>query len=181
MAESTNAAIRRYLEEAIAAEASFEGQLRAFSEEGDDDEVRAAFAQHADETRHHHQRLSARLEQLGGAPLLSRSALANILSVTPKLPLPPHRPEERTTQNLIVGFAVEMSECALYEALATIAKSAGDTATESLACEIQVEERRVADRIWRFIPSRAKIAFNMLTLGEVDPSIETKAMLNRIV
>ena len=181
MAESSSAVIRRYLEEAAAAEASFEGQLRAFSQEGDDEDVRAAFAQHADETRHHHERLSARLEQLGGASPLTRSALANVFSVVPKLALAPHQPEERTAQNLIVGFAVETSECALYEALATIAKSAGDTITESLAREIQAEERRIADRIWHFIPSRAKIAFNMLTVGEVDPSIETKAMLNRIV
>ena len=181
MAESTNAAIRRYLEEAIAAEASFEGQLRAFSEEGDDDEVRAAFAQHADETRHHHERLSARLEQLGGASSAVKTPLANVFNAVPKLVLAPQGPEERTAQNLIIGFAVETSECALYEALASIAKSAGDTLTESLAREIQAEERRTAERIWHFIPSRAKIAFNMLTVGEVDPSIETKAMLNRIV
>jgi ferritin-like metal-binding protein YciE len=181
MAESSSAAIRRYLEEAIAAEASFEGQLRAFSEEGDDDEVRATFAQHADETRHHHERLSARLEQMGGSSAVSKSALANVFSAVPKLTLAPHRPEERTAQNLIVGFAVEASECALYEVVASIAKSAGDTLTEFLAREIQAEERRTAERIWHFIPSRAKIAFNMLTVGEVDPSVETKAMLNRIV
>ena len=181
MAESTSGVIRRYLEEAVAAEASFEGHLRAFSEEGDDDEVRALFAQHAEETRSQHQRLTARLEGFGSTPASSNSVLADIFSLTPKLAQTPRVPEELTAQNLVIGFAVETSECALYEALATVAKSAGDTATEYLAREIQREQRQMADRILRLIPSRVKIAFNMLTVGEVDLSVETKAMFNRIV
>jgi ferritin-like metal-binding protein YciE len=181
MADSTNEVIRRYLEDAVAAELSFETQLRAFSEEGDDDEVRAVFAQHADETRRQCQLLSARLPEFGGTSPSAKSVLANVFSLAPKLAQSPHRPEERTAQNLIVGFAVETSECAMYEALAIIAESAGDTATHALAREIQAQERQAAEKIWRFIPSRAKIAFNMLTAGEIDPSVETRALLNRIV
>ena len=181
MARSRNEVIRRYLLEAVAAESSFESHLRVFSEEGDDEEVRAVFAQHADETRRQSEQLSSRLEQLGDSSSSARSVFAELFSLTPKLVQSPNLQEERTAQNLIIGFAVETSECAMYEALAVVAKSAGDTATESLAREIQAQERQTAEKIWRFIPSRVKIAFTMLTAGEIDPSVETRAMLNRIV
>jgi ferritin-like metal-binding protein YciE len=181
MPGSSKEVIRRYLQEIVAAEMSFESQFRAFSEEGDDEEVRAAFAQHADETRRQHERLNARLKEFGGASSSSHSVLVDILSWTPKLGRSAHRQEEKTAHNLIVGFAIETGECAIYEALASIAKSAGDTVTESLARQIQAQERQTAEKLWRFIPSRAKIAFNMLTAGEVDPSVETRAMVDRIV
>lgn len=54
--------IRRYLEDAIAAERSFETQLRNFASDGDDDEVKETFAAHAEETRIQHELLAARLE-----------------------------------------------------------------------------------------------------------------------
>src|SRR5947209_9091459 len=111
MAQNTNEVIRGYLQDAVAAELSFETQLRAFSEEGDDDEVRAAFAQHAGETRRQHELLSARLAEFGGRSPSANSVLANVFSLAPKLGQPPHRQEERTAHNLIVGFAVERSEC----------------------------------------------------------------------
>jgi ferritin-like metal-binding protein YciE len=92
-----------------------------------------------------------------------------------------HTPEERTTQNLIIVFTVESSECAMYEALAAAAEAAGDTATETLAREIQVEERQTAEKIWRFIATRSKIAFNLLTATETDPSVNTRAADNRLI
>lgn len=181
MAESSSDVMRRYLEDAIAAESSFESQLRAFSAEGDDEEVRGAFAEHADETRRQYYRLSARLEQLGGNPSNTKSMLAHLFSLTPRLAQASHRQEERTAQNLIMAFSVETGECAMYEALATVAEVAGDSVTQSLARDIQAQERRTAERIWRFIPSRAKIAFNVLTAGEIDPALATRAVVNRVL
>jgi hypothetical protein len=52
-------------------------------------------------------------------------------------------------------------------------------ATEELARESQEQERTTAERVWKFLPSRSKIAFNMLNLQEVDPSVETRAIENR--
>ena len=69
MAETSSEVLKRYLQDAIAAEKSFETQLRGFSREGDDSEAKAAFAQHAAETRSQHERLTARLEALGGGDL----------------------------------------------------------------------------------------------------------------
>jgi hypothetical protein len=58
--------------------------------------------------------------------------------------------------------------------------AAGDPETERLAREIQSEERQAAELIFRFIPSRSKIAFNLVTPHEIDPAIDTKAPGDRI-
>jgi ferritin-like metal-binding protein YciE len=181
VAETPTEVLRRYLEDAIAAEKSFETQLRGFATEGQDEEVQLAFANHAEETKLQYHRLTRRLEELGGTPSGAKSLLAHVFGLTPRAVQVTHAPDERVTQNLIAAFAVENSECAMYEALASVAGAAGDSATEKLAREIQAEERRTADKLWRFLPSRAKIAFNVVTAGETDPSISTRAADNRLV
>jgi len=128
MPETSSEVIRRYLEDAIAAEKSFETQLQGFAREGDDEEVNAMFAIHAAETRRQYERLTARLEALGGSPSTAKSFLAHLFGLTPKTAQVGHAPQERTTQNLIMAFTVENSECAMYEALAAAAEAAGDDA-----------------------------------------------------
>jgi ferritin-like metal-binding protein YciE len=181
MTQTSNDVVRRYLEDAIAAEKSFETQLDGFARQGDDEEVEAAFAIHAGETRRQYNRLIARLEQLGGSPSTAKSFLAHLFGLGPKSAQVGHALEERTVQNLVTAFTVENSECAMYEALAAAAEAAGDTATETLAREIQAEEKQTAEKIWRFIASRAKIAFNLLTATETDPSVNTRAADNRLI
>ncbi len=181
MAETSIDLIRRYLDDAIAAEKSAERQLRGFAEEGDDEEVQAVFQAHAEETRAQYERLSERLEALGGTSSTSKSMLAQVLSLAPQAAQAGHTQEERLAQNLIAAFAVEKSQCAMYEALANIAAAAGDASTEHLARDIQAQDSQTADRIWRFIPTRSKIAYNMLTAGEIDPAIETKAPDDRVI
>jgi ferritin-like metal-binding protein YciE len=181
VSERGNDAVRHYLQDLVAAEQSFEGQFRAFSQEGDDDEVQAVFASHAEETRRHAERLKERLARLGGEASAAKGFWARVLESAPKLAQPGHVTEERTVQNLISAFALENSECAMYEALAVVARAAGDAATESLAREQQAASAQVAQRVWRFITSRSKIAYNVLTAGEIDPAIETRAPENRVV
>ncbi len=82
--------------------------------------------------------------------------------------------EGKLVQNLITALCVETGEMAMYEALASVAAAAGDGTTELLAREIQAEEQRTAEKLFHFLPTRSKIAFNVLTAGEVDPSVETK-------
>jgi ferritin-like metal-binding protein YciE len=181
MPQTSNNVIRRYLEDAIAAEKAFETQLQGFAREGDDEDVKAAFATHARETRRQYDRLTARLHELGGSPSTAKSFLAHVFGLAPKSVQVAHEPQERTTQNLITAFAVENSECAMYEALAAVAEAAGDNTTEALVREIQREEKQTADKMWRFIASRAKIAFNLLTVAETDPSVNTKTQDNRLI
>ena len=173
--------IRRYLQDAIAAAVTFESRLRSFSQEGDDEEVRSLFALHATQAHVQYERLTDRLEQLGGAPSGAKDLLAQLLGILPRTVQLAHRQEERTAQDLVTAFAVAHAACAMYQSLASVTRAAGDTLTEALARQFEAEERETAEKIWRFIPSRAKIAFNMLTPQEIDPAVETKAADDRIL
>lgn len=163
MAETSTDVIKRYLEDAIAAEKSFETQLQGFAKEGDDDAAKSAFHQHALETKQQYERLTARLEALGGSTSAAKSFLAHIFGLSPKTAQLGHEKEERTTQNLMMAYAVENSEIAMYESLITVAEAAGDTETAALARSIQQEEQRTAEKVWNLLPTAAVTAFRRVT------------------
>jgi ferritin-like metal-binding protein YciE len=163
MAETSADVIKRYLEDAIAAEKSFETQLQGFATEGDNAAAKAAFHQHALETKQQYERLTARLESLGGSPSTAKSFLAHVFGLSPKSAQLGHEKEERTTQNLMMAFAVENSELAMYESLATVAEAAGDTQTAALAREIQQQEKTTAEKIWKLLPTAALEAYSRVT------------------
>jgi ferritin-like metal-binding protein YciE len=165
--ETKTDVIKTYLEDAIAAEKSFETQLRAFAEEGHDTNVQQLFAQHANETKQQYEALTERLEALGGSPSGMKSFLAHMFNMAPKTAQLGHEEEERTTQNLMMAFAVENSEVAMYEALAISAEAAGDHFTRDLARRIQAQERETADKVWAYIPKVAREAFETLAEHEM--------------
>jgi len=105
--EDTKSMIIRYLQDAIAAEKSFETQLRGFAEEGDSAQAHALFATHADETRRQYEDLTSRLNALGGSVSTVKSFLAHIFGLTPKTAQLGHEESERVTQNLMMAYAVE--------------------------------------------------------------------------
>lgn len=181
MPESNREIIARYLQDAIAAESGFESQLRSFAQEGDDEEVQSSFAEHARQTASQIERLKLRLSALGEQPSMAKGFFAQFLALAPKAAQLTHNREERLTQNLIAAYSVEMSECAMYESLKTVATLAGDEQTVTLAESIAAEELQAAEKFWHFLRSRSKIAFNVLTAGEVDPAIETKAPDDRLL
>jgi hypothetical protein len=170
--------LRKYLANAIAAERGFEIHLNEFANHGDDLDVQVVFRSQADEMRTNYQRLAARLEQLGGAETAGQSAGSDL---APRISESGRIQEEQTLQNLIAAFGIEASECAMHEAIATVAAAARDAATESLAREIQAQKREAAKRIFSFLSSRSKLAYNMLTPHELDPAVETKTFQNRVV
>ncbi len=174
MAETSNDVIKRYLEDAIAAEKSFETQLQGFAKEGDNETVKSAFHQHALETRTQYERLTARLEALGGSTSTAKSILAHIFNLSPKAAQIGHEKEERTTQNLMMAFAVENSECAMYESLAAIADAAGDTQTANLARQIQSEEKATAEKVWKLLSPTALDAYRRIT-GESGAAYSTRS------
>lgn len=159
--------IRRYLKDAIAAENSFESQLRGFASEGDNTMVHSLFQQHAEETRSQIQRLEARLSELGDSPSTIKSFMAHMFNFAPKAASLGHEEAERVTQNLMIAFAVENSEIAMYESLATVAEAIGDTTTASLARQIQSEEKATAEKIWPHISMSARESLGKLTAGIV--------------
>ncbi len=182
MSENRTELLQHYLRNAIGAERELESQLQAFARETeDDDEVRSLFSTHADQTRSHHNRLTSRLGQLDSGASGTSGTGTPVLNVGPTVPQETHSIEERVLHNLLVSYTAETAECAMYEAIAALARVARDTTTENLALEIQGEERTTAEKIWHFLPSRSKIAFNMLTISELDPSVETKLADDRLI
>ena len=158
MPENPTDVIKRYLQDAIAAEKSFETQLRMFAKEGHNAAVQQAFETHANETRIQYEQLTTRLEQLGGSPSTAKSLLAHFFNMSPAVAKLGYEAEERTTQNLMMAFAVENSEVAMYESLITVADAAGDSATADLARRIQDQERATAEKVWHFIAPCAREA-----------------------
>ncbi|HTS77832.1 MAG TPA: DUF892 family protein [Bryobacteraceae bacterium] len=151
--------IKDYLQDAIAAEKSFETQLRAFAQASHDEtDIRQLFEQHADETRAQHQALTERLQELGGAPSTAKSPLAHLFNMAPAVAETGHDHSDKVTQNLMIAFAVENSEVAMYESLATVASAAGDGPTEILARRIQNQERATAEKVWQRIAPAARRA-----------------------
>jgi ferritin-like metal-binding protein YciE len=171
--------IRNYLDDALTFEKTSEEQLRRFAGEGDDEDVQAAFARHADETHRQQERLIERLKQVGGSA--TDAAHMSAEEMTPQILQTGRIPEERTVRHLIVAFGAETSETAFYEAFATVAEAAEDVPTVTLVRQIQAEEQRAAKKFFSFLSSRSKIAFNMLTPNELDPAVETKAFDNPVV
>jgi ferritin-like metal-binding protein YciE len=163
---STQDIIKRYLQDAIAAENSFESQLESFSQEGDDPQVRQLFEQHRQETRVQIERLTARLRELGDTPSTMKSFMAHMFNFAPKAASLGHDEAERQTQNLMAAFAVENSECAMYESLATAAEAVGDTQTARLARDIQQEEKRTADKVWSHIAPSSRRSLDKL-VGQI--------------
>jgi ferritin-like metal-binding protein YciE len=136
------------------------------AKEGDDPAAQAVFHQHAIETKNQYERLTARLEALGGSTSTAKSILAHIFGLSPKTAQLGHEKEERTTQNLIIAFAVENSELAMYESLISVAEAAGDTETATLARQIQAQEKATAEKVWSLIPNAAVTALHRVAGGK---------------
>jgi ferritin-like metal-binding protein YciE len=173
--------LRRCLTDAIEVEDAFESRLREFANQGDDSDVQSAFFSDADALRLRRAGLTARLEQLGGAEPGGKTPLSHLIGAASPDGESVRIQEEQTLHNLIAAFGIESSECALYEVLASVARAADDSATESFARQALAEQHETAQRVFSFLRSRSKIAFNMLTPNELDPAVETKAFQNRVV
>jgi ferritin-like metal-binding protein YciE len=158
--------IQSYLEDAIAAEKTFETQLRDFGKEGSSNQIHALFLQHADETRRQYERLTARLKELGGDSSTAKSFIAHLVGLSPKLAQVGHDIMDRMTQNLIMAYAVENCEIAMYESLITVAESVGDAPTAELARSIQAEENATAEKLWKHIAPMALSAFDKMAGAE---------------
>ncbi|MDQ1452764.1 MAG: hypothetical protein QOJ51_5292 [Acidobacteriaceae bacterium] len=156
--KSAEEVLARYLEDAIAAEKSFETQLLGFSEESEGSTVQALFRQHAEETKQQYTQLTQRLEELGGSTSTIKSFLAHMFNLAPKIAQIGHDKFERQTQDLMMAYAVENAEVAMYESLAQAARLAGDGRTHELARQIQQQEKQTAEKVWAQIAPAARRA-----------------------
>lgn len=173
--------IQRYLEDAIASEKAVRSQLSSFGNDGDDVEVQQTFAAGARACAAYEAALSHKLENLGGSPSTLKSVLSQVLSGSPRTLQVTHTQEERLVQNLISGYTLLMGQSGMYQALATASALANQADLSQSANSLVNEKADLAQKLWSFIPSRAKIAFNVLTAGEVDPSVETRTQDLRLL
>lgn len=147
-----------YLEDVIASEKAFQMQLESFASAASDPRVKALYETHAKETQTQYEELTAHLKQIGGSPSILKSFLSHTFGVAPKLAQLGHDAAERETQNLMMAFAVENAEVAMYESLATAAESAGDAELATLARKIQRQEKEMSEKLWPWISESARIA-----------------------
>ncbi len=161
--KSAKEVLIRYLEDAIAAEKSFETQLVGFSKEVDDAAVQAMFRQHAEETKQQYTILTQRLDELGGSTSATKSFLAHMFNFAPKIAQIGHDKYERETQDLMMAYAVENAEMAMYESLAQVAQIAGDTRTLEVARQIQQQEKQTAEKVWPHVEPAARRAMRAVS------------------
>jgi ferritin-like metal-binding protein YciE len=151
--------IIRYLEDAEAAERNFEDALATFGKTGEQNEVKRFFDFASNRAKTQHQRLEARLKELGGSPSTAKSILAHVLAFSPTIAQIGHEPAEKNTQHLVICIGAASAEMAMYESLASVAAAAGDAETERLARELQLEEKDDYEKSWALLKSSALAAF----------------------
>ncbi len=172
MPATAHEVIARYLDDAVAAERSVASQLRDLAADGDDDEVRQLLSDAAAQSEKRAEDLEARKDH--GGPNALKTIAASLFANVSHTPQIGHLTEERILQNLITGYTMTMSVCGMYRALRAAAAEAGDSAAESFAAEAISSGSSVAGKLFHLIPTRAIIAYNMLTVTEIDLSVETK-------
>lgn len=154
-----------YLQDAEAAERNFTDALLGFGTAGEQNQVKSFFQWASAKAKTQHERLEARLRELGGEPSKAKSLLAHLLTFTPATAQLTHSPGEKNTQNVMMCVGAASAEMAMYEALATVAGAAGDTKTEQLARQLQAEEKDDYDKAWALLRPSAQASFQNLVSG----------------
>lgn len=152
MGETSVGVVKRYLEDAIAAEKGFEAQYESFAKEADEASLQELFRQQAAATKAQHDRLVEQLSNFGGTPSTTKGLLAQLFGLSPKIAQIGQNDTERTSQNLYIAFGIENSKLALYEALSTVAEAAGEDDVAALTRSLQSQQKDSIERIWKILP-----------------------------
>lgn len=160
--------IGTYITDAIAAEKSFETQLNGFAKETQGSHAATLFSQHANETRTQYEQLTARLDKMGQSPSATKTFLAHLFNMAPKAAQIGHDEWERLTQDLMMAYAVENAEVAMYESLAVVARMTTDAETERLAKSIQAQEKSTAEKVWAEIAPSARAAIDAVRFAKAS-------------
>ena len=174
--------MQRALSHALSCEKALEKQLRnAIPLCKEDSEAQSILAGNADEAASQQARITSGLLGVKSSEPLLDEDEADISALAPQIAEAGDVPEEQILQSLLAAYVGEAGGVAMYESLAAAARSVADAETENMSRQIQTEKRRAAERVWHLLPSRSKIAFNMLTISEIDPAVETKMADDRLV
>lgn len=157
--ESTHERLIRYLDDAWAVEKALVDKLRDMADEVIDDRIRSLFAEHRTVTHQQEENLEARIRALGEEPSGGKGFFSQMMG---KIGEAMHTAEDdydKTTQDLMKGFATENFEIAMYQALESYASAIGDSETAQLARQHMQQERDAAEKIWPLIaPTAARPA-----------------------
>ncbi len=154
--------IARYIDDAIALEASGITGLKDMITEATDPQDAAMFQQHLTETERQKERLEARLAALGGTSNKLKDLINKIGIAATDLLHGGKDAGDKATRNLIQAYSIENLEVAVYESLYAAATQVGDTQTATLAKEIQAEEKAAAAKIF---PRIAPVAMKAVVEG----------------
>src|ERR1700749_1152890 len=105
MAETTHDRIVRYLQDAIAAEHSFESRLKTFLEQtASDSSAHAVFEEEAKLARERFEQLVRRLQSLGAEPSVVQGFFAEVFHGGPRIARKAGDANEHLLQNLTVAY-----------------------------------------------------------------------------
>lgn len=152
---------------------AIEREFRSRSASGDDAEVRSLLLGQADRSAVEADLL---LDFFAGDE--SQAVSEPFLDTLPVALTRSHALEEQTVLDLSYAFTAINLKRAHFRALLLQLNNSG--LTDKLNDASRAAEQ-AASAIFHLIPTRSKIAFNMLTPNELDPSVETRASDSRLV
>jgi ferritin-like metal-binding protein YciE len=190
--------VMQYLNEAHATELALVRVLQSQIAMTPRGSYREGLERHLDETRHHAERVSTRLEELGqGGDLLS-SAVGVVETVIGQAVAVGKAPfdllrgsggEEKVLKNAKDACATEALEIATYTALERLAASVGDDVTARLAASIRADEERMLARVLREIPKltdavvgadvHGEPTYDLTSTGAADAAREAATSVKR--
>ena len=142
-----------------------EREFRSRSESGDDADVKSFLLRQADTAASE----ADLLLDLAAGQEGERNSLSNALVALPATNTIAHGIEEQTLNNLVFAFSALSMKQAVFQA--------ASHPQLSQHCQHASE---AASTAFHFLSTRSKIAFNMLTPNEIDPSVETRTATGRI-
>lgn len=149
--QNNNDRLIRYVQDAHAAEVGIANMLEEAISGANNLQVKSTLREHLAVTRVQAQRLETRLHALGGDTSSGKSFLNSLMGKVSDLVNMGHDDYDKTTQDLIKGFATEHLEMGMYSSLEAFATACGDTETATLARQLFAEEKEAAEKVFPLI------------------------------
>ena len=156
-AETKQERLIRYLDDAWAVEKALVAALKDMADEVNDPQVKALFEEHRTVTHAQEEALEARIRALGQEPSGGKGFFNQMVAKIGDVLHAAHDEYDKTSQDLMKGYATENFEMAMYEALESYSTAIGDTETATLARQHHQQEKEASEKIWPLIgPASAR-------------------------
>ena len=154
---TTRERLIRYLDDAWAVEKTLVSTLQTMANEVNDPQIQSLFEEHRAVTHQQEENLEARIRALGEEPSGGKGFMNQLLSKMGDLMQQGHDDYDKTTRDLMKGYATENFEIAMYQALESYATAIGDSETAQLARQHMQQEKEAADKVFPMIgPAAAR-------------------------